>query len=339
MKWALIGASDIAATRMIPAIRARGDQVTTVVSSTAEHAAKYAAANGIDHYHTDVAAALDTSLVDAVYISSRNDRHVEQALQAVSAAKHVLCEKPVALTIDEARSLLAALDRADTAFAVNHHLPGAPTHTAIRRLIAAGAIGTPLAVSVCHAVALPERLQGWRVAGGSGAGVVLDVTCHDASVINAALGTPASSATAVGVNQGPWPAGGAHDAVMTALTYGQVSVQTHDAFTIAYRPTRFDVFGTEGAILASDVMRQDPAGEVVLRTAAGEKVVDVGERRNLYAIVLDAFAEAVAGVGRPTVTATEGVNAFLVADAVNIALRDGRTVSLDTWFGPGPAAT
>jgi 1,5-anhydro-D-fructose reductase (1,5-anhydro-D-mannitol-forming) len=324
---------------MVPAIRARGDDIVAVVSSNAEHGQRFATTNGIAVVSTDLDAALGRQDVEAVYISSRNDRHVEQSLAAVAAGKHVLCEKPMALDADAAQRVLESAEHAGVIFAVNHHLPGAATHRAIRRLIADGAIGTPLAVSVCHAVMLPARLRGWRLGGEHGAGVVLDITCHDASVLNAALAVPATMATAVGVSQGQWSAG-TPDAVMSSLTYGDITVQTHDAFTIAHRPTSFEVFGSDGAILATDVMTQDPVGEVVLRTASGDKPIDVGGRRDLYGTVLAGFVHAIAGTGQPTVTGADGANALLVAKAVNDSITERRTVDIDRWFSNNrPAAT
>jgi 1,5-anhydro-D-fructose reductase (1,5-anhydro-D-mannitol-forming) len=331
VKWALVGASDIAATRMISAIRARGDDVIAVVSGDAEHGNRFAGDNDISQATTDLDLVLADDAVKAVYISSRNHLHAAQSTAAMAAGKHVLSEKPMAISIEQAQLVLDAATSAGVTFAVNHHLPGAATHRAIRRLIGEGAIGRPLAISVCHAVALPDRLRGWRLGQEPGAGVALDITCHDASVINAALGRPANVVTAVGVTQGNWGAGSA-DAVMSSLTYGDVTVQTHDAFTIGYRPTRFDVYGTDGAIESRDVMTQDPIGEVVLRTSSGEQTIDVGDRRDLYATVLEAFADAVAGAGEPTVSGAEGANAFIVAQAVSDATSSGRAVSIDQWF-------
>jgi 1,5-anhydro-D-fructose reductase (1,5-anhydro-D-mannitol-forming) len=331
VKWALVGASDIAATRMIPAIRGRGDDVIAVVSGDADHGSRFAAANDIIHATTDLDMVLADDTVKAVYISSRNHLHATQSVAVLAAGKNVLTEKPMAISIDEAELVLDAAASTDVTFAVNHHLPGAATHRAIRRLIDDGAIGRPLAVSVCHAVVLPERLRGWRLEDEPGAGVALDITCHDASVINAVLGRPASVVTAVGVTQGSWRADSA-DAVMSSLTYGDVTVQTHDAFTIGYRPTRFDVWGTDGAILSRDVMTQDPIGEITLRTSSGEQSIDVGERHDLYTTVLDAFADAVAGTGEPTVSGADGANAYIVAQAVSDAASSGRAVTIDHWF-------
>ena len=70
----------------------------------------------------------------------------------------------------------------------NHHLRNAATHRTLRRLLAEGAIGTPLAARVFHAVYLPPHLQGWRITQPeAGAGVILDITVHDADTLRFVL--------------------------------------------------------------------------------------------------------------------------------------------------------
>ena len=91
--------------------------------------------------------------------------------------KHVLCEKPLALSLADAREMVAACARAGVVSGTNHHLRNAATHGKIRELIRAGAIGKPLFARVFHAVYLPPHLQGWRINNpGAGGGVILDIT-------------------------------------------------------------------------------------------------------------------------------------------------------------------
>jgi 1,5-anhydro-D-fructose reductase (1,5-anhydro-D-mannitol-forming) len=330
LRWGLVGASDIAATRMIPAMRRLGHGVAAVCSSSAERAGAYAAAHGIPYATSSLDALLGRDDVDAVYISTTNQLHCAQTLAAAAAGKHVLCEKPLALSLPDAWSMVAACDDAGVVFAANHHLPGAATHREIRRMVTAGAVGRPLAVRVFHAVRLPERLQGWRLRDpGAGAGVILDISCHDAAVTNALLSTPIE-ATAIAVRQGPWDAA-VEDAVMSVIRYdGDVLAQNHDAFTVPYAGTGLEVHGTDGSIVATDVMTQDPVGTVVLRDSSGAREVDIAHRPDLYDVALDAFAAAVTGQGRPAVTDVEGVHALAVALAVHEAAQSGRTVPIVT---------
>jgi len=328
LRWGLIGASDIAATRMIPAMRRLGHEVTAVGGSNPEWTATYAARHGIPAAGT-VEALLARDDVDAVYISSKNEAHRDQTLRAAAAGKHVLCEKPLALSVADGRSMVDACEAAGVVLATNHHLPGAGTHRAIRELVAGGAIGRVLAARVFHAVLLPERLQGWRLGSTPGGGVTLDITCHDASVIGPLLGALPMDVVALATNQGPWESA-AEDAVMATMRYADGALaQTHDAFTIGYTPTGLHVMGSDGAIFATDVMTQEPIGTVVLRDARGEREIEVTDRTDLYDISVGRFAAAVRGEAeRPVATGLDGLHAARVALAVREAADTGQRVVL-----------
>jgi len=328
LRWGLIGASDVAATRMIPAMRRLGHEVAAVGDPTPEWAATYAERHGIPFSGAiEELAARDD--VDAVYISSRNEFHRDHTLLAAAAGKHVLCEKPLALSVEDGRQMLEACEAAGVVFGTNHHLPGAGTHRTVRELVAGGAVGRVLAVRVFHAVMLPERLQGWRLGSRAGGGVALDVTCHDAAVINPLLGALPVDVVALATHQGPWEAA-AEDALMATMRYADGTlVQTHDAFTVRHAPTGLHVIGSDGAILATAVMTQDPIGTVVLRDASGEREIEVSDRRDLYDISVGGFAAAVIGESdRPVVTGLDGLLAAQLALAVRQAAESGERVVL-----------
>ncbi len=202
VRWGLVGASNIAATRVIPAIRAVGGEVVSVMSSDAARAGDYAAAHSIP----DATASLDALLggdIDAVYISTTNELHRDQALAAAKAGKHVLCEKPLAMSLADARQMVAACRDAGVVLGTNHHLRNAGTHRAMREAIVAGRIGRPLFCRVFHAVHLPEHLQGWRIKTPSaGSGVVMDITVHDADTMRFVLGDEPIEVTAITQNGG-----------------------------------------------------------------------------------------------------------------------------------------
>ena len=205
-------------------------------------------------------AGLDDILsadIDAVYISTTNELHLDQALAAAKAGKHVLCEKPLALNSADARRMVAACREAGVVLATNHHLRNAGAHRAMREAIKAGRIGRPLAARVFHAVYLPEHLQGWRLsAPESGGGVVLDITVHDADTLRFVLDDDPVEATAL-IQSAGMASSGLEDGVMTAFRFRSgLIAQTHDAFTIRYAGTGFEVHGTEGSLVARDVMTQ-----------------------------------------------------------------------------------
>ncbi|MGM7778820.1 Gfo/Idh/MocA family protein [Arthrobacter sp. KNU-44] len=333
LKWGLIGASDIAATRVIGAIRASGGDAVGIYSGSGDRARDFAASHGMPN----VTTALDELLgwdIDAVYISSTNDKHFDQATKALRAGKHVLCEKPLALNVDDATAMVDLAEQQDLILAANHHLPGSPLHAKVRELVSAGTIGSVLSAKVAHAVLLPERLRGWRLGQGTpGSGVILDITCHDASVLNPLLGTPVA-VSAVAVQQAAWNTGGQEDAAMTVIRYerdGQPTVlaQTHDSFTVGYAKTSLEVHGTDGTLIVTDAMTQDTEGQLVLTTKSGSQTIDVDCTEDLYVINLRAFTSAVQGTGIPTASGKDGLLALKVALAAQESANTGRTVHIN----------
>jgi 1,5-anhydro-D-fructose reductase (1,5-anhydro-D-mannitol-forming) len=334
VRWGLIGASTIAREWMIDAIRAQPDgAVVAVASSNPERGARFAAETGIPTAHDSVDALLADAAVDAVYISTTNELHHAQTLAAAAAGKHVLCEKPLALSLADARAMVEACAAAGVVLGTNHHLRNAASHRAMRAAIQAGRIGRPLAARVFHAVHLPEHLQGWRVArADAGGGVILDITVHDADTLRFVLDE--EPADVVAQTQAAGMAGsGLEDGVMAVVSFRSgLLAQLHDAFTVRYAGTGFEVHGTDGSLIAQDVMVQPPVGEVRLRTEAGEQVLPL-EQENLYVRAVRRFHGAVRGTDTPAATGEDGVRSLALALAVREAARSGRRVPVD------PAAT
>jgi 1,5-anhydro-D-fructose reductase (1,5-anhydro-D-mannitol-forming) len=315
--WGLIGASTIARQYMVDAIRAqRGNFVQAVMSSSQERADKFASELGIPAAYSSVASLLSDPKVQAVYISTTNELHFEQVIAAAAAGKHVLCEKPLALTADEAISMVRACRQAGVVMATNHHLRNAATHRKIRELIAQGAIGKPLFARVFHAVYLPPHLQGWRLdKPEAGGGVILDITVHDIDTLRFTLGS--ELVEVVGLSQTASMAkAGLEDGVMAVMRFANgVVAQIHDAFTVKHAGNGIEYHGEAGSIIGRNVMTQQPVGEVILRDAEGEKLIAI-EHESLYARGVASFCAAMAGNGEPAATAEDGVKSLVGALAV-----------------------
>ena len=322
--WGLIGASTIASEHMIGAIRAQaGHEVVAVASSNPERGRKFAAQHEIDASYDSVGALLADPRVAVVYISTTNELHRDQVLAAAKAGKHVLCEKPLALSIDDALQMAAACKAAGVVMATNHHLRNAATHRRIRELIQAGAIGKPLFARVFHAVYLPPHLQGWRLdKPQAGGGVILDITVHDVDTLRFLL--DAEPIEAVGMTQSASLAKeGLEDGVMSVLRFDNgVLAQLHDAFTVKYGGNGIEVHGEAGSIVGRNVMTQRGVGELLLRNADGEQAVAV-DHVNLYERGVAAFCAAMRGEGQPAATAEDGIRSLNAALAVVQACRTG----------------
>jgi hypothetical protein len=120
----LVGASNIAMTRMLPAFAAVGIRVRGLYDNEPRRFA-YWTDSGVEGRTTNLDQLLSSD-IDAVYISTRNDQHVAEAVAAADAGKHILVEKPMALSVADAQTMIDAATRNGVVLAVNHHLPGSP---------------------------------------------------------------------------------------------------------------------------------------------------------------------------------------------------------------------
>ncbi len=329
IRWGLIGASTIARQFMINAIRSQPDgEIAAVMSSSADRAETYARENGIGKGVASLDALLGAG-VDAVYISTTNELHLEQALAAARAGKHVLCEKPLALNTADARKIVAACKAAGVVLGTNHHLRNAGAHRAMREAIRAGRIGTPVAARVFHSVYLPAHLQGWRISKPeAGGGVVLDITVHDADTLRFVLGSDPVEISAF-VQSSGMAGAGLEDGAMCVWRFANgVIAQSHEGFTTRYAGTGFEVHGSDGSLFARDVMTQKPIGSVMLRTEKGDEELSF-DREDLYTRSLRLFHAAVKGKGQPSANGDDGVWSLAAAEAALESARSGRSVKIE----------
>ena len=329
LRWGLIGASTIAAEHMIDALRANEGEVVAVMSANPERAAQYAAKHGIAKSTSTLKELVDSKHVDAVYISTTNELHRDQLFAASAGGKHVLCEKPLALTLTDARAMVAECRKHGVVMGTNNHLRNAATHRAMREAIKAGRIGRPLFARVFHSVYLPSHLQGWRIERpGAGGGVILDITVHDADTLRFVLDLEPQSVTAM-TSHGGMSQAGLEDGVMGVIRFSSgLLAQFHDAFTTKYATTGFEVHGDEGSLISRDCMTQAPKGDVLLRSATGEEMLKL-DHEKLYVRSVRLFQEAVAGRGAPSATGEDGVKSLSVALSARESARTGETTSID----------
>jgi predicted dehydrogenase len=146
VRWGVLGAAAIATSRFIPAMKDVAiARLAGIASRDAGRARAVADEFGIPRHFGSYEALLADGDIEAVYVPVPNHLHVEWATRALAAGKHVLCEKPLALTTAEVAALIAARDRSgrhiEEAFAYRNHAQW----RRIGELLASGAIGTPRA--------------------------------------------------------------------------------------------------------------------------------------------------------------------------------------------------
>ena len=156
------------------------------------HAAASAAAFGFARSTTDWRDLLSDPSIDLISVTSPNGLHREMAVAALEAGKHVWCEKPMALTLADARAMAEAAARSGKATALGYGYLQNPALQEARRLIAAGAIGTPFdfrgSVDEDY-MADPALPWSWRLrAKDAGLGTLGDLTVHLVSLARALMG-------------------------------------------------------------------------------------------------------------------------------------------------------
>jgi 1,5-anhydro-D-fructose reductase (1,5-anhydro-D-mannitol-forming) len=330
LKWGIVGASNIARSWMIPAINAQPDaKVVAVYSSSPQRAKSYAAETGIPRFYSSLGSFLDDENVEAVYIGSRNDQHKSQAIAAAHRGKHVLCDKPLALSVQDAREMITACAQANVVFGTNHHLRSATVQRKMRTLIKAGAIGKPLAARAFFAVHLPEESRGWRTTiPEAGGGVVLDITVHVADTLRFVLDDDVQEVVALTANQG-MTAPGLEDGVMGVMRFRSgLLAQFHDSFSIGHDLTGLQIHGTDGSLYAEENMLQKPNGRLYLRRNGKREEVPVGTIENHYEHLLREFIIAVRGQGKPFATGEDGLKSLAIASAIVESAHTRRVVTV-----------
>jgi predicted dehydrogenase len=179
VRWGILSTADIGMTKVTPAIQAAENcEVVAIASRDRARAAAAAAELGIPAAYGTYEELLAADDIDAVYIPLPNDLHAEWTVKAAGAGKHVLCEKPLALSAPEAEEMVRACERAGVklaeAFMYRHH----PTWVEAVRLLRNGAIGELQGVQSWFSYYNddPENIRNRPEDGG---GAIMDIGCYN----------------------------------------------------------------------------------------------------------------------------------------------------------------
>lgn len=188
LKWGLIGCGDIARKRVAPALRElpEGDFVA-VSRARAELAEDFAREFGARKWYTGADELLADPEVEAVYIATPVDLHCSHAIAAARAGKHVLCEKPMALTTDECDRMIDACDESGVKLGIAYYRRFYPVICRAREILDSGEIGFPVFAQI-HTFEFynpePHDPRHWFVEKErSGGGPMFDFGCHRIEVL------------------------------------------------------------------------------------------------------------------------------------------------------------
>ncbi len=170
--------------------RALGDRVhvKTVASRLSDRAAAVAESVGAELID-DLQSAVRDPVIDAVDICLPTPLHREFAEAAFAAGKHVLLEKPIALTLEDADAIVAAAERSGRLLMVGLVLRFWPEYVELQRRLSGGELGRGLSVSTVR-LSPPADWNDWMADPGKSGGVPVDLLIHDFDQMNWLLGMP-----------------------------------------------------------------------------------------------------------------------------------------------------
>lgn len=198
---AFLGAGNYAGRVLIPAFKAAGASLDTVVSGGGVSAVHYGRKHGFAAASTDSAPVLANPSVDTVVVATRHDAHARQVLSALRAGKHVFCEKPLCLTLEELAEIEAeARQRPAQQLMLGFNRRFAPHVVKIRQLLAS--VGEPKSfVMTVNAGAIPA--DHWTQDKTIGGGRIVGEGCHFIDLLRYLAGAPIVAHDAVALGRHP----------------------------------------------------------------------------------------------------------------------------------------
>ncbi|MBW6526890.1 Gfo/Idh/MocA family oxidoreductase [Sphingomonas sp. RHCKR7] len=325
VRYAVVGLGDIAQEALMPGVKHTGNsEITALVSGDPVKLTKLGKAYGVKHLYgyENFAALLGTGAIDAIYLATPNWRHAEFAVPALEAGIHVLCEKPLEVSSEQAQRIADAAKRGKAKLMTAYRLHFEPaTLDAIRR-IRAGEIGEPIAFTSLFAQPLDPANH--RAHHGIEAGPLFDMGAYPINAIRYLFGAePVEVVSAVGVRHPSAGLGDLDDTVAATLRLpgGKLA-----QFTVSYAADAVDsliIVGTKGSI------EMNPAygfgqGLEQFRSVGGKDSHETFAATDQFGGELRYFSDCILEGRDPEPDGEEGLADLAVIEAVVAAMRSGK---------------
>ena len=286
LKWGILGTARINRALIPPLNISPRNKLVAVASRDLARAQAYAAEQGIERALGSYEAMIGDPEIDVIYISLPNNLHVEWSIKAAAAGKHVLCEKPLALSVEDVDRVEGAARRYNVviaeAFMYRHH----PQTLKVVELIDEGAIGRLQLIrgGFTFPIDNPENI---RLQPELGGGSIWDVGCYPISYARTAAGGIAPEEVFGWQKIGP---SGVDIAFFGQMRFpGGIIAQVDSGFNSALR-TVMEFIGDAGRITTTKSFKPDATGHLYLEKgdAPGEKMhfadqeLYLGEVEDLY---------------------------------------------------------
>ena len=325
VRWGILGCSFIGKSRTIPGLLAcENAELYAIAGRNEEKLKAYAEPFAPKKLYTDYQALLEDENVDAVYLPLPNGIHMEWVEKAAKAGKHILCEKPMALTEEQVREMFAAAKAngvlLEEAYAYRH----AQLAQKVKEIVDSGAIGRIRYLESKHSTFDTNR-SGIRYQKGNGGGAVYDVTCYNVSLASYLLGKdPEDMSVYCGFDKETGV--DTSDAVMlryeegvTAMLYAGLDAYRRGCYSILGDTGRIDVdhkFNSSGVCHIRVSTGARPQGAEYVDETTTDYTIWVEDN---YKREIELFSDAVLNGTPLTISEEESLRTARVCDAIRKA--------------------
>ena len=150
LRWGILGAGEISRQWVLASSACEGATFAAVAARSRDRAKEFASQHGIETAYGSYAEMLASPDVDIVYIGTINSLHKDHSLMAIEAGKHVLCEKPLAVTVEQGRAIVDAARDAGVRVPVNFVLRYNRVTDLVKAVIESGVLGQVLSARLTN---------------------------------------------------------------------------------------------------------------------------------------------------------------------------------------------
>jgi predicted dehydrogenase len=342
IKWGVIGSGGIARRRTIPEgiVASPEADLGTIYDVDAALNAEVA-----KQFHAVAVSSLDElwrSDVDAVYIASPANCHRAQVLAAAAAGKHVLCEKPLGMSVDEALEMQAACAAANVRLGVGLMMRFHAYHQAALRMVSEGRLGKLTLGRAQLSCWYPPIAGAWRqdpALGGGGS--LIDMGGHCIDLLEMFFGRVGSVSCRTASLVHDYAS---EDSAVVLLTFSSGALGMVDAFFCtpdAASRNRLEIYGSRGGILAEGTIGQAPDGTMTAHLEEDDKQYAAGQARdetgglivspapvNTYRAEIEEFCHAIRTGREPSNSGASGIHSTRVIAACYQSARTGKCVEI-----------
>ena len=327
VSWGVLSTANIAQTMVIPAMFRAENAEVRAIASRGDKVHGIAAALNIPKAYESYKELLDDAEIDAVYIPLPNHLHKEWVLKAAKKGKHVLCEKPAALTAAESKEMVEFCREQNVKFMEGFMYQLHPQHARVKEIIASGEIGEVKLFKSSHSFYLEDRTNDIRMDKEMGGGSIYDLGCY--SIQAARYITRAEPVEVQAHAEIDEKTGVDISAVVRMKMDNGIPAIFDCSFDMAVR-NEYEVIGTKGSIYIPLAFRPDVFGGIGPVIIKGNGVVrEEKVSGDIYKLEIENFSEAVLTDGQPVITGQSTIENMLVIDACLESIKTGEKVKLE----------